>query len=372
MLITARNKVRPLLAGHGEYFAVQEDYLCYVDRLNLIARGAIAQGIQDHAANNGGTRDDVDKVLAESQKPVLIISMQDLTVAAAQQPRHSIAMALKGWRLQWAHFFEAVIIACGDSDTACIMDKTVNGNIYAQALTGKKCVEGWHWHLPLLQLSVNKVLINIHNKGMTRESKVETKVHAGRKNSAQADGDNRPQFARSKSLKDKVRQTKCDLPAPQEEVYSVRRKSSVAMAEDLSQLVSEHNSAIKQEKQHVTPRTPIWKPKPSLKQQPKVVIALPTPTQESSRAAYERCLKNRLADQSIFDPIADAKERARREHYQHPQTELQAKAGERRVLAVKAFVKQGYETRKEQEAKRQAQNAWLDKTADSFDMPETR
>lgn len=111
LLITGRQRIRPLMSARGEYFAMQDDYTCLIDRLNLIACGAIAQSIQRLRANK-------ETKTADNQKPVLVIGLQDLTVAASQQPRHSIAMALKGWRLHWARVFEAVLVACGDNETA--------------------------------------------------------------------------------------------------------------------------------------------------------------------------------------------------------------------------------------------------------------
>merc|ERR1712226_855542 len=99
--------------------------------------------------------------VGRSRKPILVISAHDLTVAATQQPRQSIAAALRAWRHNHAAEFEPVVLACGDADTASLMDKTINNEIYASALAGNVDEFCWHWHPPLLELSVNAVLSKI-------------------------------------------------------------------------------------------------------------------------------------------------------------------------------------------------------------------
>lgn len=367
MLITGRPRIRPLLTGHGEYFATQEDYLCFMDRLNLIARGAISIGIQDHNANKATTADEVDQVSKESPKPVLVIGLHDLNVAAAQQPRHSIATALKGWRAQWGRHFEAVLVACGDSETATIMDKTVNGNIYVTALAGKPVLREWHWHEPLLALSVNSVLSNIGGRNHPKDDQLARSTTKSSKELRKQKTEGDPLSPKTPKTPKTPRKLQAALdaklpPEEQMERQISRRRSSFEMAEDLQQVISDHETRCKNENAPERRTSNVWS-RGSSKEQ----VMTSTPSQETSRMAYERHLKNRLADQFKVDPIADVKKRA---YYQDPTSELQAGAGEKRAIAVKAFMGLGKDTKKASEEKEKANAAWLEKTTKSLEMPE--
>eukprot|EP00425_Heterocapsa_triquetra_P022351 CAMPEP_0195141254 /NCGR_PEP_ID=MMETSP0448-20130528/162577_1 /TAXON_ID=66468 /ORGANISM="Heterocapsa triquestra, Strain CCMP 448" /LENGTH=801 /DNA_ID=CAMNT_0040179633 /DNA_START=8 /DNA_END=2410 /DNA_ORIENTATION=+ len=179
VLMTGRAVLRPQISKKGEFFSQEEDMVAYMDRLHLIALAGMQLGRTmaarpntsgsprsarpDTASSRMGTEPTLG---GEGVKPILVISAHDLTVAAAQQPRMSIATGLKSWGKVHARAFKAVVVACGNESTASLMDKTINSDLYATVVRGKmsalkEIAYAWHWSLPLLKLSVNPVLANI-------------------------------------------------------------------------------------------------------------------------------------------------------------------------------------------------------------------
>jgi len=148
MLVAGRNSRCPETSrrGNGEYFVKEKDVLAYMDRLHLFALAAEAVGdVASRAEMAGGL-------------PFLVISAHDLTVAAGQWPRHSIAAAFKTWRGLYAHMFQGVVVACGDKRTAEILDGAINGDLYASMIEGSWTPGTWHWSPELLALSNNEML----------------------------------------------------------------------------------------------------------------------------------------------------------------------------------------------------------------------
>eukprot|EP00435_Cladocopium_sp_Y103_P038561 s430_g10.t1 len=72
--------------------------------------------------------------------------------------------ALKTWRTMWSGYFQAVVVACGDRETAAIIDRVVNTDVYMKVLQNQALspsAKEWHWKLELMQLSYNPVFANI-------------------------------------------------------------------------------------------------------------------------------------------------------------------------------------------------------------------
>lgn len=390
LIVNGRHSARPLMTGKGgsEYFALQEDMVCCMDRLNLIAQGALAVTEQDRNYLGGEA-----KVPSSHKKPVLVIGLQDLTVAAHQQPRHSIATALKSWRLQYADEFEAVVLACGDKPTALIMDNTVNGPLYASALNGcTKTAMSWHWDEALLRLSVSPVLLSIKERvelircarsaagtskagseagGLkSRDELAQTgeqpsldssrrgstsrrmsaayaqqatimevnhrvEIGAGSQNSGQSPWQSQPQSPRD------------DGPSPRRQSMAAQRSGALhaGMGEDPS---------------HGTPRRMSSEPLGK-----RMSVQPEKPSTCSSREQFQRSLANRLQDSYVHDPQADIK---RKEEFQNPENEIQANAGAKRALAVGVFMDTGKEATKKKAAESRKKQEALARSAKSLGM----
>mmetsp|Transcript_8131 Transcript_8131/g.23235 ORF Transcript_8131/g.23235 Transcript_8131/m.23235 type:complete len:805 (-) Transcript_8131:79-2493(-) len=185
MLLSGRHALRPEMSKKGEYFTRERDVIACMDRLHLLGLAGVGAGesYEGPPSSTGpGPRG----------KPVLIISMHDLTAAAAQQPRHSIAAALKTWRKLYAHMYEAVLVACGDSHTAEILDGQVNSELYASVLNGTWKPDAWHWDTSFLDLSSSGMLARLgtsvqsaRHRGQTNEgAEVPSSAKTGRRRSS--------------------------------------------------------------------------------------------------------------------------------------------------------------------------------------------
>eukprot|EP00913_Durusdinium_trenchii_P012186 g11445.t1 len=67
----------------------------------------------------------------------------------------------------WSGFFEAVVVACGDSETAAIIDRAVNTDVYMKVLQNQPVAPSasqWHWKPAVMQLSYNPVFSCIARK----------------------------------------------------------------------------------------------------------------------------------------------------------------------------------------------------------------
>jgi len=149
VLVTGRAVKRPWFSQRGETFQNQEDNICFVDRLNLLTFKALEYW------EPGGRR------------PVLVMAAAGLADAENRQPRQSYAQALKTWRSLWAGHFEAVVVACADQTTASIIDRTVNTDIYMQAVQNLPVVPSYyqyHWNVAAMKLSTNPVFANIASR----------------------------------------------------------------------------------------------------------------------------------------------------------------------------------------------------------------
>jgi len=247
MLVSGRSSQRPMMSKHGEYFSEKEDVQALVERLQLLAHAAVDPEIMQVDG-----RTDVDLHLAQGRKPVLVIAANDLAYAGAPQPRHSIALALKSWRQLHCTKFAAVVVAGGERSTAQIMDKFVNFDVYASTLQDRPFSCDWPWDPALLQLSVNRTLLNI---GARRQPpRAELGLERGGGEGAAPEAAPGPQ-------------------APRSPAAGARPAALAAPAE--------------------TPRRP-WSQRA---------------TGMDSRTAHEIALANRMADRYIHDPIADAKRR---------------------------------------------------------------
>jgi hypothetical protein len=215
--------------------------------------------------------------LAKVQKPILVIAAHDLTAHGAPQPRKSIAIALKSWRQYYSQMFEAVVVACGDEQTATIMDMNINRDIYSSALVGVTTFCDWSWNQRLLDLSVHKVLRNLSDMRLHQQER------------ARMFGE------RSATLQDIMLETQTEgedesAQAPPQTSVAVRSESKVAPP------FSSH-----------------------------------TVTGESSRSAFQRALEIRKAERIVHDPIESARMRL---EYQKLNTEQAANA---RVIATHAL-----------------------------------
>lgn len=150
VLVTGRAVKRPWLQK-GELFLNQDDFLAFSHRLNLMTY----QALEDFGPTSS---------TAASVPPVLVLSACGLADPEHRQPRGGIAQALKTWRTMWSGYFEAVVVACGDVETAAIIDRTVNTDVYMKVLQSQPLspsAKEWHWKLELMQLSYNPVFANI-------------------------------------------------------------------------------------------------------------------------------------------------------------------------------------------------------------------
>lgn len=148
VLVTGRAVKRPWLQK-GELFLNQDDFLAFSHRLNLMTYQAL---------------EDFGPTSSAASPPVLVLSACGLADPEHRQPRGGIAQALKTWRTMWSGYFEAVVVACGDVETAAIIDRTVNTDVYMKVLQSQPLspsAKEWHWKLELMQLSYNPVFANI-------------------------------------------------------------------------------------------------------------------------------------------------------------------------------------------------------------------
>lgn len=146
VLVSGRADKRPWFAERkkGEHFKDKEDFICFMDRLNLWTCKALS--------------------LSSGVAPLLVISATDLLEAEHRQPRDGIAQALMTWRSMWAGHFQAVVVACGEASTASLIDKHVNCDIYCKTLRAQPIspsVTQWHWNSGLVALSTNPVFSRI-------------------------------------------------------------------------------------------------------------------------------------------------------------------------------------------------------------------
>lgn len=144
-LVSGRAVKRPMLSPnrHIETFLNQEDLICFMDRLNLLTYRALS------SAEPG------------SYRPVLVLGLCGLTDAEHRQPRGSIVQALKVWRSAWAGHFQAVVVACGDENSANYLDRSVNLDVYKQIIQNqpvRPAAYEWHWDTGVLDLSTHRVL----------------------------------------------------------------------------------------------------------------------------------------------------------------------------------------------------------------------
>uniref|UniRef100_A0A7S0B8U0 Uncharacterized protein n=1 Tax=Pyrodinium bahamense TaxID=73915 RepID=A0A7S0B8U0_9DINO len=263
----------------------------------------------------------------DGRKPVLVISAHDYTVAGAQQPRHSIAIALKSWRQLYSSMFEAVVVACGEPQTAGMLDKIVNVDIYASALEGATTFCDWHWHAPLLGLSVNKVLANI---GLCQVPRVRSQP--GRGPSDGGIGEN------------------------PDKTLAKRPDTQTAMAMDLALETPARPAGFV-----LSPKS-VRRPLPGCSSKHSRSCARPASgsiTGVDSRTAHELAVANRMADKSVHDPLADAVRSLGKPN------EFGANVGLIRFNAVSTFTK-----RQGVQAKAKMFRDETDKRAASLDMPE--
>eukprot|EP00930_Biecheleria_cincta_P013274 TRINITY_DN1191_c0_g1_i1.p1 TRINITY_DN1191_c0_g1~~TRINITY_DN1191_c0_g1_i1.p1 ORF type:complete len:811 (-),score=128.79 TRINITY_DN1191_c0_g1_i1:99-2531(-) len=146
VLVTGRALKRPWFAerSKAEKFKEKEDFICFMDRLNLWTYKALS--------------------FSSGLPPLLVISATDLLEAEYRQPRDAIAQALMTWRSMWAGHFQAVVVACGEASTAALIDRHVNTDIYCKVLRAQPIspsVTEWHWNSALVALSTNQVFSRI-------------------------------------------------------------------------------------------------------------------------------------------------------------------------------------------------------------------
>ncbi|CAK9050313.1 unnamed protein product [Durusdinium trenchii] len=148
VLVAGRALKRPWL-HKGEQFLNQDDFLAFSHRLNLMTYKALELQEPDGPA------------------PILVLAACGLADAEHRQPRGGIGQALKTWRTMWSGFFEAVVVACGDSETAAIIDRAVNTDVYMKVLQNQPVAPSasqWHWKPAVMQLSYNPVFSCIARK----------------------------------------------------------------------------------------------------------------------------------------------------------------------------------------------------------------
>lgn len=142
-LVSGRAVKRPWQVPRQETFLNQDDLICFMDRLNLLTYRALC-------ASEAGTL-----------QPVIVLGLCGLTDAENRQPRGSIAQALKVWRSTWAGLFQAVVVACGDENSAAFLDRSVNLDVYMEIIQNqpvKPAAHEWHWDIGVGELSTNRVL----------------------------------------------------------------------------------------------------------------------------------------------------------------------------------------------------------------------
>ena len=151
VLVAGRAHKRPWLQK-GEMFLNQDDFLAFSHRLNVMTY----QALEDLGQKEGSETNE--------QPAVLVLAACGLADAEYRQPRGGIAQALKTWRTMWSGYFEAVVVACGDYETAAMIDRLVNTDVYMKVLQNlpvSPAASQWHWKLELMQLSYNPVFANI-------------------------------------------------------------------------------------------------------------------------------------------------------------------------------------------------------------------
>lgn len=149
VLVTGRSVVRPVMAPHGEFFDTTEDSMGYADRLHAIGLAAGALGAKSGLGSGG----EVAK-----GRPLLIIAAQGLTDSSDPQPRESIGKLMQSWRRAYADMFEAVVVACGDRETASKLDAIINTDLYSSALDGRLTKGSFGWNVEACSLSINPAL----------------------------------------------------------------------------------------------------------------------------------------------------------------------------------------------------------------------
>lgn len=146
VLVSGRAERRPWLAERkkGEQFRNKADFICFMDRLNLLTCKALSS--------------------SSGVAPLLVISATDMLDTEHRQPRDGIAQALMTWRSLWAGHFQAVVVACAEASTADLIDRHVNCDIYCKTLRAQPIspsASQWHWNCELTALSTNRVFSRI-------------------------------------------------------------------------------------------------------------------------------------------------------------------------------------------------------------------
>jgi len=322
VLVIGRPNVRPMLSAHGEYFGMQKDVVSHMERLQLLAQVGSDRDSRQRESS-------INPRLAKVRKPVLVIAAHDLTVHGAPQPRKSIAIALKSWRQYYSNLFEAVVVACGDEQTAQLMDMNINRDIYASALAGATTFCDWCWNERLLELSVHDVLLCISEarKEFLLEKQFQRQRSSGSTGSKERrlethaeSADESAQAAPTSALQNSATSRSETAVAPLSSRDTRRRPSGVTGPAAHSQLLDDSVAEEKWAEEQ-------WRG-------------------ESSRSAFQRALEIRKAERIVIDPIEAARMRL---EYQKPSSEKTANA---RVIATRALrTFNNHKTRLEKEQK---------------------
>jgi len=148
VLVSGRAVKRPYMTPKVELFQAKEDLISFQNRLNMLTHRAL-------------------QAAEPKKRPVLVISACGLLDAENRQPRLGMANALRTWRSMYANSFEAVIVACGEHQTALFMDKVINIDVYTSILNNSTVHPSplqWHWNMPILNLSNNPVLGHVGSR----------------------------------------------------------------------------------------------------------------------------------------------------------------------------------------------------------------
>lgn len=311
MLIGGRSTLRPEMGEGGEYFLHSEDMAACEERLELLALGAFTASLEDDMTK-GETEEAARCSSAwQGQRPSLVIAAHDLTATGARQPRHSLGAALKTWREKYASRFEAVVVACGDRGTAAMLDKIINGAIYASAAQSRVATADWP-PLQLLELSAGSKLAKLaRGAGASRLSK------------------SRSQASTCEALSEAAACIECGASLSLASLFCPRCGHRVLQAPaPISPRALQDDPAKPQPSTSLGLRQAS---KPSQPPTPRVAPKGDRAKAQSAKAVHDGFLQRRLSESKKVDPIAEAR---RLETYQSYETEAQARSGAARAMAI--------------------------------------